>query len=173
MPFPHQPWRLSQNVFLFLRPETFTSGNHISAIFKKRKANHFQFHRLWTSSFQSRFPEHQPPQYSAILRRVVHRWAVNASAGSTLPTWALRNTLNSEHPTSKFCILTDRQPPSLRYSVIVPAPPTAVQHPTSIRSKALFMYQHEEATVFRHNPPLELRPFRIARKPCSPNSSDG
>jgi hypothetical protein len=38
----------------------------------------------------------------------------------------------------------------------------------------LFMYQHEEATVFRHTPPLELRPFRIARKPCSPNiSSDG
>jgi hypothetical protein len=80
---------------------------------------------------------------------------------------------NSEQPRNQKIshISSTESPPLFRSANDLFSPTTTLRHQSSIRSKALFMYQHDKNSVFRHTPP---RPFRIARKPCSPNiSSDG
>ncbi len=93
------------------------------------------------------------------------------------PSWAHPPDSPPEYPRGKI-LPTYRfvAQPSKRtlHQQLLPLQEPNRPHPSSIRDTALFMYQHDQNSVFRHSPPIKLHLFRIARKLCSPQlSSDG
>jgi hypothetical protein len=164
----HQTSRLSISSALSSCTKRKLLATHISAIFKK--------------------PAHPPIppslDFPKTISRILkpqsafpHHSAVSSTTGqSTIHRFHTQLGLSPQHPKLKQQKIPHLTAVTQQDSL--PLPPTRPRRqPDNIQAqcatKALFMYQHEKDTVFRHDPPLELRPFRIAWKPSSYNISDG
>lgn len=158
---------------------------HISSLYLKNPGHpHLPSSLDFQGDTSTTLPQlHSHPRKTLLCP--VREWTVAQSPVSTDDfSFGLRNAKTPHHAhaheAGKNRSTTDRSPCSASLSVNnpsarAPALPTATIPPlSSIRSKALFMYQHDRHTVSRHSPPIGLHPFRIAWKPrCHNISSDG